>query len=202
LTRILLVRHGRTDFNTDGRFQGQADIPLSAAGEAEARATADALRGRAVSAIVTSDLLRARRPAEILAESLDVPVEPCADLRERSFGLWEGLTRDEVALRFAEDFSAWLENAGFATEGESDEAVARRVLCARDLVWERFAGACAAIVSHLTPVRMMLGDAVGLGPKLSRERFAVATASVSELEWHEERGWRIARANWTPRLED
>lgn len=202
MTRILIVRHGRTDFNTTGRFQGQTDIPLSPQGEIEARATAEALRGLAVASIVASDLLRARQTAEILANAVGAPVEVCADLRERSFGRWEGLTRDEVASRFAEDFGAWLENAGSATDGESDEEVARRVLGARDRVRDGHVGACALIVSHMTPVRLMLGDALGLSPAQSRERLTVATASVSELRWRAERGWRVTRVNWTPGLED
>ena len=94
--RILyLTRHGETDWNAEGRWQGHTDVPLNSTGEAQARAMADALRGTGIGAVVSSDLRRACDTARIVAGILGVDVAYVdADLRERAFGLFEGLTRD------------------------------------------------------------------------------------------------------------
>ncbi len=122
MTRLLVVRHGQSVWNADGRWQGHADPPLSPLGEQQAAAAAARLDG--VTAVYTSDLLRARRTAEILtaARPLDPTVEPL--LRERDAGAWEGRTRAEID----EGWPGYLES-GRRPEGyEPDESVRARVL--------------------------------------------------------------------------
>ncbi len=95
MTRILLVRHGESEWNAAGRWQGQADPPLTALGRRQARAAAAALGP--VDAIAASDLERARATAEILAEELGVgPLLLDEGLRERDAGEWSGLTRADI----------------------------------------------------------------------------------------------------------
>ena len=97
-TRLLLVRHGESTWNADGRWQGQADPPLSALGEqqaADAAAHVDA-----VDAVWSSDLARARRTAEIIAHERGVDVRIDARLRERDAGEWQGYTRAEIEERW------------------------------------------------------------------------------------------------------
>jgi len=95
VTRMLLARHGQSEWNALGRWQGQADPPLSELGRQQARAAADRLG--TVDAIVSSDLERALATAAIIAEVLGVgPVLVEPRLRERSAGEWSGLTRDEI----------------------------------------------------------------------------------------------------------
>jgi broad specificity phosphatase PhoE len=99
MTTLLLVRHGETDWNADGRLQGQTDRPLSDFGRRQARQLADELADEELEAIYSSNLSRARETAEIVGERLGLPVELDADLREKDWGTWEGLTaveRDRV----------------------------------------------------------------------------------------------------------
>jgi len=99
VTTLLLVRHGETDWNAEGRLQGQTDRPLSDFGRRQARQLAEALEGEELEAIYSSDLARARETAEIVGERLGLPVELDPDLREKDWGTWEGLTsveRDRV----------------------------------------------------------------------------------------------------------
>ncbi len=99
MTTLLLVRHGETDWNADGRLQGQTDRPLSEFGRRQARQLAEELAGEELDAIYASDLARARETAQIVAERLGLPVALDPDLREKDWGNWEGLTaveRDRV----------------------------------------------------------------------------------------------------------
>jgi broad specificity phosphatase PhoE len=100
VTTILLARHGETDWNRTGRFQGHADPPLNDAGRAQARELADRLRDTPFDAVYTSDLRRAHQTAEIVAASHGVPVVADPGLREVDIGSWSGLTRAEVEQRF------------------------------------------------------------------------------------------------------
>lgn len=107
MTRILLIRHATSAWNVEGRWQGQADPPLSQTGRAEARAAAARLRGT-VGAVVASDLERAFQTATILAEELDLdPPVPDPGLREIDVGEWSGLTRDEIEERWPGLLEEW-----------------------------------------------------------------------------------------------
>jgi probable phosphoglycerate mutase len=98
-TRVLLVRHGQSEWNALGRWQGQADPPLTDLGRAQARAAAHSVPQ--VDAVYASDLQRARTTAEIIATEIGVgPVVLDPDLRERDAGEWSGLTRDEIHDRY------------------------------------------------------------------------------------------------------
>lgn len=123
MTQLLLVRHGQSTWNAAGRWQGQADPPLSALGEAQAHAAARALG--AVTAVRASDLVRARRTAEIIADQLGTgPVALDPRLRERDAGPWTGLTRNEVERAYP----GWLEGHRRPDGYETDEALADRTL--------------------------------------------------------------------------
>jgi probable phosphoglycerate mutase len=95
MTRLLLVRHGESEWNAEGRWQGHADPPLSHFGRRQAEDAAASVAG--VDVVASSDLQRARLTATILAERCDLPLlDPDPDLRERAAGPWEGLTRAEI----------------------------------------------------------------------------------------------------------
>lgn len=115
--RLLLVRHGQSTWNSEGRWQGQADPPLSALGEEQARDAAARLAGFGFSRVVASDLQRARRTAEILAEALDLPVEVDPGLREIDVGDWTGLTRVEIEARWPGELADWSEGRSESTMG-------------------------------------------------------------------------------------
>ena len=127
--RITLIRHGPTDWNETGRFQGRTDVPLSALGRAHARAVAAALREHGVRKVYSSDLRRARETARAVAGAQAVPLVEDARLREFDFGRWEGLTWDEIV---ADDPKLARRPRSAAryynpVEGEPFESVRRRV---------------------------------------------------------------------------
>ena len=140
MTTLLLVRHGETDWNADGRLQGQTDRPLSEVGRRQARRLADELAEEKLEAIYSSDLSRARETAEIVGARLGLPVLLDPDLREKDWGSWEGLTsveRDRVEF-----------------VGESTEAHQERMLRSLRQISERHPGdACVLVVTHGGSVR-------------------------------------------------
>ncbi|MBI4759502.1 MAG: histidine phosphatase family protein, partial [Chloroflexi bacterium] len=97
--RLLLVRHGETDWNAEERYQGTTDVPLSAQGRAQAQALTSRMAGEVLDAIYASDLQRAWQTAEVIAAPHGLPVRPEPRLREIDFGAWEGLTFDEIRQR-------------------------------------------------------------------------------------------------------
>ena len=99
---LICVRHGRTAWNAEHRFQGQTDVPLDAEGLAQARALGVYLRCERFDLAVSSDLIRARATAERIYAGRDVELEFTPDLREMRFGMWEGLTWDEIVRRWPE----------------------------------------------------------------------------------------------------
>src|SRR5690242_8849001 len=135
MTTLLLVRHGETDWNADGRLQGQTDRPLSEYGRRQARQLAEELADDEIDAIYASDLSRARETAEIVGERLGLPVALDSDLREKDWGTWEGLTsveRDRVEF-----------------VGESTEAHQERMLRAlRRIADSHAAGDRILVVTH------------------------------------------------------
>ena len=106
MTTIYLLRHGALAGDSRDRFIGQTDLPLAPQGIEQAQAMARALRDRGIAAIHCSDLVRSHRTADIVADTLGVPVTAHRELREVSLGDWEGLLRREVAERWSDEFAA------------------------------------------------------------------------------------------------
>lgn len=131
--RVVLLRHGRTAWNAQRRFQGQADPPLDDVGRAQAYEVAGLIRALDASILVSSDAARAMQTAEIVAEvtGLSVIAEP--RFRERALGHWEGLTRAEVAQHYPDEYADWAAGRDVSGRGgESREQVAQRALAAFD----------------------------------------------------------------------
>lgn len=127
--RVILWRHGQTDYNIGGRVQGQVDIPLNATGWDQVRTGAQLLAaylGGATVRIISSDLSRAQDTAAALASLLEVPVESDARLRERAFGVWEEKTRDEIVegwgSELIEQWSSGLTPSGIGMEPKREVA--------------------------------------------------------------------------------
>jgi probable phosphoglycerate mutase len=163
MARILLVRHGQSVWNADGRWQGQADPPLSELGREQAVAAARALG--MVDAIYASDLERAHHTAELVATQLGADVVVAPNLRERGAGEWEGRTRAEID----EGWPGFLES-GRRPEGyEPDDSVLARVLTALEAIAKAHDGD-VLVVTHGGVVRVVErhfgGDAEGLIPNL------------------------------------
>ena len=117
-TRIIAIRHGETAWNVDTRIQGHLDIPLNDTGLWQARQLARALADEPVAAIYTSDLQRARATAQALADTTGAPLTPEPDLRERSFGHFQGRTFAQIEAELPEDALRWRKrDPHYAPEG-------------------------------------------------------------------------------------
>jgi broad specificity phosphatase PhoE len=127
LTTILLARHGETDWNRTGRFQGHADQPLNEHGREQARDLAEALSGEPIAAVYASDLRRAAETAAIVADRLGVPLTLRRELREVDVGEFSGLTRDEIDARWPEAQRRHEERGYGWLEGESLDEMSSRV---------------------------------------------------------------------------
>jgi broad specificity phosphatase PhoE len=165
-TILHLVRHGETTLAGSGVIAGRLDVPLSARGEAQARAAAALLANQPLAAVVASPLARARATAAPIAAAHGLAVELDPDLRELDFGAAEGLTFEELELRAPETAAAWVARPHEVVfpGGEGLRDVAARALRAVRAVLRRHGGREVAIISHAGPIRALLGLARGLEP--------------------------------------
>ena len=161
-TKLVLVRHGETDWNRENRFQGHADIPLNEAGRAQARDLVLELREENFQAVYSSPLLRAYETAEILAESLDLEVERADDLMEVDVGSWSGLTRVEVEARFPQGFRRWLDYGHGWDDGETYDELGIRVVSGLRRMAAAHPEATILAVTHGGPIRSALAAAAGV----------------------------------------
>ncbi|SNY33917.1 bifunctional RNase H/acid phosphatase [Paractinoplanes atraurantiacus] len=184
-TRLILVRHGETALTKQGRYSGRGDVPLSDEGEAQAMAAGGRVAGisRDVTAIVSSPLGRCVRTAELIsAEVGGVPVTVIPDLIECDFGDWEGLTFAEVNERWPTEMAAWLEKTSVAPPGgESFQAVAKRVRGALQAVLDSYPSGVVVLVSHVTPIKLILRDALAASDAFLHRLFLDA-AGVSTMD--------------------
>ncbi|MEU8817933.1 bifunctional RNase H/acid phosphatase [Actinoplanes sp. NPDC048796] len=184
-TRLILVRHGETALTKQGRYSGRGDVPLSDEGEAQAMAAGGRVAGisRDVTAIVSSPLSRCVRTAELIAAEVGgVPVTVVPDLIECDFGDWEGLTFAEVNERWPAEMAAWLEKTSVAPPGgESFQAVAKRVRGALQTVLDSYPGGVVVLVSHVTPIKLILRDALAASDAFLHRLFLDA-AGVSTMD--------------------
>lgn len=150
MTEFWLVRHGQTDWNLAGRYQGQSDIPLNQTGIEQARTLAQKLDGMSFDAIYSSDLSRAFQTASIAAEKLHLPVRKDRRLREICQGTWEGMSLQEVREKYIEDFDRGAADPTFsrAPGGESVLEVATRMAEAANDIHKNHPHGKILLVSH------------------------------------------------------
>ena len=192
--RVLLWRHGRTRWNVEHRFQGQADPPLDAAGREQAVAAAALLAAFSPVAVVSSDLVRAVDTARPLADRLGLPVSLDARLRERSLGRWEGLSRDEVARLHPEEYGHWLAGREDCQAGsEPRTALADRAVAAL----EATVGETVVLVTHSATAIALTGRLLGLPAPVWRAVGPLSNGHWSELRL-DEHGWRLRAHNVGP----
>lgn len=161
MRRILLARHGETDWNAQGMLQGHTDIPLNSVGRAQARSLAEALGELDVRAVWTSDLARARETGVIVADVLGVGQPRVAvELRERGFGVFEGLTRAQCEEGYPEAWRAWQAHSAPPPGGESSEHVVARMYDALTRISAQAEGP-TLVVSHGGIMRLWLSAVLG-----------------------------------------
>lgn len=149
-TRLLAIRHGETDWNVATRIQGQRDIALNATGRWQAQRLAAALADEALDAVYSSDLVRARETAQALANHAGVELRSDSGLRERGFGVFEGLSFTEIEQRFPDSARRWRQrDASFGPAGgETLAAFYRRAVACVTALAARHRGQHIAVVTH------------------------------------------------------
>jgi broad specificity phosphatase PhoE len=162
LTTILLARHGESDWNRAGRWQGQADRPLTELGREQAQALAARLEDTELDAIYSSDLRRARETAEIVATAKGLEVTSVPELREVDVGSWSGLSRAEAERRFPEGFARWQGGGEGWTDGETYQDLGDRVVRAVSRIAADHPGGRVLVVAHGGSIRAVHAAALGV----------------------------------------
>ncbi|QWE16634.1 histidine phosphatase family protein [Polynucleobacter sp. AP-Nino-20-G2] len=194
-TRLCLIRHGETDWNTERRLQGHTDIPLNARGEAQARQMAQALKNTQLSfdALYTSDLKRAADTAHAIVESMGLTAISMEALRERHFGGLQGLTIQDAPVAKPDIWQAHISRQldHELDGGESIAQFALRVEKALTAIQQKHAGQTILLVSHGGTLDMIFR--LASAQALSAER--VASVPNASLNWviHNENGWAVER---------
>jgi probable phosphoglycerate mutase len=183
ITRLCLVRHGETEWNAEGRVQGQTDIPLSAVGVRQARAAAALLAGHDFSAVYSSDLSRVRQTAEPAAQKLALPLQLDPELRERHYGIFERLLYSEVKSRYPELYARFHEkdpDYDFET-GESLRTFYDRSLRAVTRIADRHPGEQVLVFTHGGVLDMVYRRAMSLGLGAPRD-YGIPNCGVNWVE--------------------
>lgn len=199
-TEILIIRHGQTAWNKQKRYQGHSDIPLNEKGELQAQALAEALKQEKLDAIISSDLQRARKTAEEIARWHGLPVKLDRDLRERCYGIFEGMQLEEIERDYPEDLARWqaADPDQILPHGERESESLRQFYHRAQSALHRWAeqhpGQRVAVVAHFGIIesayraahRIPLGERIRM-PVLntSINRFAVKSGEISLLAWGE-----------------
>lgn len=213
-TTLLLIRHGRTPLTEAGRFSGRngEDPALSAAGEQDAARVADVVAGlggpgglladvAGPSVVVCSPMRRARQTASVVAERLGLPVETDQEWIESGFGAWEGLTYGEIVRRYPAEMAAWQGSTTVPPPGggESLDDVVERVAAARRRALRDHAGSTVVVVTHATPVRAVLQDALAAGPQ-ALWRLRITAGGLSVVRYWDDDQAEVATINATSHL--
>ncbi|MFC7458235.1 histidine phosphatase family protein [Brachybacterium sp. GCM10030267] len=182
-TRLVLVRHGQTDFNRDGRLQGQVDIPLNAAGAKQAALLAAAVAENPPDLIVSSPLQRAHETARAIGQACGLEVSTDEAFLERGFGQWEGLTGDEIRRRWPTEHAAWRDHREVTgLDVEDRPAVGSRVAAAcRQLVADN-RGGTVMVVTHGAAITLAITALLGLDANEFRGLAGLENCHRSVLE--------------------
>ncbi|KAB1942647.1 bifunctional RNase H/acid phosphatase [Micromonospora sp. ALFpr18c] len=202
-TRLILVRHGETEYTEQRRYSGRGDVPLSERGRAQAVATGARVAALApsVAAVLSSPLSRCTATAAAIAGALgDVPVRTEDDLIECDFGQWEGRTFAEVRERWPGEMDAWLASPRVAPPGgESFTHVAERAHRVIAGLLTAYPGETVVVVSHVSPIKLVLRDALAAGDGFLHRLFLDA-AGISVLDRWPDGGVAVRTVNDTAHL--
>lgn len=184
-TCVIFVRHGKADFPHDRLYcDEREDPPLTEEGLLQAQHAATLLEKQQIDAVYSSPLLRTRTTAELIADRASVPVLFNSKLKERPFGIWDGLYFDEIARDYPEQFQAWKRDPiSFVPEGgETINAHKERVKSALMEIIANHRGQRIAVVSHVGPIRMWITDALDM-PLTAYRRLTIDYASITRVDY-------------------
>jgi probable phosphoglycerate mutase len=188
-TKVTLVRHGETEWNVAMRLQGMQDSNLTENGLKQAHLVSEALGRQKFHTLISSDLGRALKTAEIINEHHNLPIERNASLRERNFGIMEGLTREEIQEKFPDVFNGYIERNDLylIPQGESLTDFYMRVTDSLKSIVEKNEGRDILLVLHggvLDCVMRMIFDYPLSAPRhFSIYNGSINTFSVNNNEW-------------------
>jgi broad specificity phosphatase PhoE len=200
VTKILLIRHGQTDWNLSKRWQGHTDTPLNAAGRAEAKSLASRLASWPIQAIYSSDLSRAFETAETVGRIHELEPVPNPSLRERNGGLFEGLTSEEMMSRYGDLWQKVRLEGAAPPDGESDIQVAERIIQAFEHYRDQHQDQMIAIVSHGGTLKSLMSFILGfpLGHQASIGLLGNTALSIIRIDDY---GQRLALFNDSSHLD-
>ena len=186
--RVILVRHGETVWNAEGRMQGHTDVALSERGVRQAHLTADRLRGVPLEAVYSSDLTRASATAEVVAAPHGLSVVTTPALREACLGAWQGRTVKEAEEMDADLVALWRQNSleHRPPGGERLEEVAARAVPAVRSIAENHADGAVAVVAHGGPIKTVICWAIG-APLSCMRHIRLDNGSISVIRFRADR---------------
>src|SRR5438876_7082221 len=203
-TNILLIRHGQSEGNAEGRFGGHTATPLSARGHAQALATAQALASESLTAIYSSDLLRATETAKPLADLTGLEIQASEAFRERSVGVMEGLTFEEAAEKHPDQYAALLRRdfEHVLSGGESYRQLLDRAARKLDEVIETHKGGRIGVFSHTGTICILVLHLMGAldAPELKAVWIASSNCGISRFDLREDGFVRVLTVNDTRHL--
>ncbi|HEU4327707.1 MAG TPA: histidine phosphatase family protein [Roseiflexaceae bacterium] len=200
--RLLLIRHGETDWNATLRYQGQGGVPLNAQGRAQARRVGERLARYGAAALYTSDIGRASETAAIVGELTGLVPASMPDLREIDVGQWEGLTPEELYRRFPDHMREYERDPARTVRlgGESYAQLQVRAMRALHTIHAAHPGDQTVLaVSHGGTIRALLCHVIGLD-LIHFGRLWLDNGSLTELR-HGSNGWRLLRLNDAAHME-
>jgi broad specificity phosphatase PhoE len=194
--RVVLLRHGRTEWNATGRFQGQLDSPLDVIGKAQAVEMAASVASMDPGAIVSSDLSRAMDTAAAVAAEMNASVVSDARLREIDLGAWQGLTRAEARAQFPAEYAGWQAGEDERRGGGETyaEVGARAATCVDEWLDKLGPGSTLLAVTHGGTARATIGTLLDLPPD-TWWRLAPLGNCRWSLLGDIGRGWRLEEHN-------
>jgi broad specificity phosphatase PhoE len=196
VTRLIVWRHGNTDWNADERVQGQTDTPLNALGRQQAADAARVLLAMRPEAIVASDLVRASDTAAALASISGLTVSYDKRLRERFFGAWQGLTMADVAVQRPEEYARWKAGRPVGADVETLDDLGSRVASA--LQAAAGLGDTVVVATHGAAARQGIGHLLSWPLETLRTLRALQNCHWVELTRDKQRGWQVAAYNVGP----
>ena len=203
-TQLILCRHGESEGNRDGRFGGHGPAPLTERGRAQARATGSCLMGGGADAIYSSDLPRAQQTAELIGQCLSLVPQLTAALRERSVGIFTGLSFDEARARYPDEYGMLLRREPDVVPpgGESYLECSARASAFLEHVIEQHRGQRVVLVSHYLTLHLLVLGILGVALTRDAPRIYLQlhNCGLHRLERYDDGAWQVLALNETAHL--
>lgn len=187
MTRLYIVRHGETEWNREKRTQGCSnDYSLSQEGKLQAIAAAKRFKDLHLDTIYSSDLKRAFETAQEISKAVSVPVNISEGLREMNFGCWEGLTFDEIMIKYADIYKVWSTKPKetIIPQGETLVMLQERVIHAVNDILLKHKGENILIVSHGISIKVLILSILGMDIS-HHSRIRIDNASINIIDYKE-----------------